>query len=165
MRQPSAKTGRGAARRATVAPARRIQAFTALYVPARYAQIDDMHAGIKLLEDQPGSGPIIERQHSYRIRVRMWLNKGTPIRWTEPWGGISHAVLEDDGHTLITDVRLDRVFLINGLFYGVEGMRVGGTRKLKISPHLAYGERGVPDVVPSNAVLIVEIAVIEERPQ
>ena len=125
-----------------------------------------MHAGIKLLDDQIGSGPVIARQHSYRIRVRMWLNKGTPIRWDRPWGGdITHASLEDDGHTLVTNLRLDRVFLINGLFYGMEGMRIGGTRKLKISPHLAYGERGVPEVVPPNAVLIAEIAVLEERPQ
>jgi hypothetical protein len=94
----------------------------------------------------------------------MWLNKGTPIQWKQPWGLIGDAVLEDDGQTLITDVRLDRVFLHNGLFYGVEGMRVGGTRRLKISPHLAYGERGIPDVVPPNAVLIAEIAFLEERP-
>jgi FKBP-type peptidyl-prolyl cis-trans isomerase len=67
-------------------------------------------------------------------------------------------------HTLVTDVRLNRVFRINGLFYGMEGMRIGGTRKLKISPHLAYGERGVPDVVPPNAVLIAEIAILEEHP-
>jgi hypothetical protein len=56
-----------------------------------------MRSGIKLLEDQPGSGPVIERQHFYRIRVRMWLNKGTPIRWIEPWGGTTYALLEDDG--------------------------------------------------------------------
>jgi hypothetical protein len=126
---------------------------------------DDMRSGITLLEDRPGSGSVVERQHFYRIRVRMWLNKGTPIRWTRPWGGISRAVLEDDGHTLTTDVRLDRVFLINGLFYGVEGMRVGGTRKLKISPHLGYGERGIPDVVPPNAVLLAEVTFLEEQPQ
>jgi FKBP-type peptidyl-prolyl cis-trans isomerase len=64
---------------------------------------------------------------------------------------------------LITDVRLDREFLINGLFYGIEGMRIGGTRKLKISPHLAYGEKGIPDTIPSNAVLIFEVTILEER--
>jgi FKBP-type peptidyl-prolyl cis-trans isomerase len=52
--------------------------------------------------------------------------------------------------------------MVNGLFYGSEGMRVGGTRRLKISPHLAYGDKGVPGVIPANAVLIVEIAFLEE---
>jgi len=47
------------------------------------------------------------------------------------------------------------------LFYGVEGMRVGGTRRLEIAPHLAYGERGVPGSVPPNAMLIVEITILE----
>jgi hypothetical protein len=122
-----------------------------------------VRAGLKLLDDQPGTGVVLERGHCYRIRVRMWLNKGEPVRWTQPWGSINDAVLEDDGHTLTTDARLDRVFLINGLFYSVEGMRVGGTRKLKISPHLGYGERGVPDVIPANAVLVAEITVLEER--
>jgi FKBP-type peptidyl-prolyl cis-trans isomerase len=52
---------------------------------------------------------------------------------------------------------------MNGLFYGVEGMRVGGTRTLKISPHLAYGKRGIPGVILADAVIIAEFSVLEER--
>jgi hypothetical protein len=122
-----------------------------------------MHSGIKLLEDVPGTGPLIQRKRFYRIRMRMWLNKGEPVRWKSPSGSITHAVLEDEGRTLITDVRLDRVFLINGLFYGVEGMSVGGTRRLKISPQLGYGEKGVPGVIPPNSVLNAEVTILEER--
>ena len=50
-----------------------------------------------------------------------------------------------------------------GLFYGIEGMRVGGTRRLRIAPHLAYRESGVPGVIPPNALLIVEIEILSER--
>jgi FKBP-type peptidyl-prolyl cis-trans isomerase len=122
-----------------------------------------MRSGITLLEDISGNGPILVRQRCYRIRVRMWLNKGESVRWKTPWGSISQATLEDEGQTLTTDVRFDRVFLISGLFYGSEGMRVGGTRRLKISPHLGYGGKGVPGVIPPNAVLIAEITFLEER--
>jgi hypothetical protein len=122
-----------------------------------------MHSGIKLLEDVPGAGPLIQRQQLYRIRIRMWLNKGEPVRWPSPWGSIKDAVLEDEGRTLVTDVRLDRVFLINGLFYGVEGMCVGGTRRLRISPQLGYGEKGVPGVIPPNSVLNAEVTILEAR--
>jgi FKBP-type peptidyl-prolyl cis-trans isomerase len=71
------------------------------------------------------------------------------------------ASLDDNGETLTTEVRIDRRSLINGLFYGVEGMRIGGTRRLEIAPHLAYGDRGVPGVIPGGAVLTAEIAILE----
>jgi FKBP-type peptidyl-prolyl cis-trans isomerase len=50
--------------------------------------------------------------------------------------------------------------LIAGLFYGVDGMRVGGIRRLEIAPHLAYGDRGVPGVIPPGALLNAEIAIL-----
>jgi hypothetical protein len=49
-----------------------------------------------------------------------------------PGGPADIARLEDNGETLITEIRIDRRSLVNGLFYGVEGMRVGGTRRLEI---------------------------------
>ena len=76
---------------------------------------------------------------------------------------IDRARLEDDGETLFTDLRIDRENLFAGLFQGIEGMRIGGTRKLKISPHLAYGETGIAGKVPAHAVIIAEIEFIEER--
>jgi hypothetical protein len=63
----------------------------------------------------------------------------------------------------ITEVRIDRRSLVNGLFYGVEGMRVGGTRRLEIGPHLAYGDRGVPGAIPAGAVLTAEITILGAR--
>jgi FK506-binding nuclear protein len=101
------------------------------------------------------------RQHNYRIRLRLWLNKGEPVRWPTAWGPIGAARLDDNGETLITEVRIDRRSLVNGLFYGVEGMHVGGMRRLEIAPHLAYGDRGVPGVIPAGAVLIAEITILD----
>jgi hypothetical protein len=75
-----------------------------------------MKYGIELLVEQPGDGPAVERHESYRIRVKMWLNRGDLVRWEHPWGLVTHAYLEDDGATLVTDVRMDRVSLIPGLF-------------------------------------------------
>lgn len=122
-----------------------------------------MRSGIKVLEDIPGSGPEVERQRVYLLRLKLWLNKGDPIRWKSPWGLTDRARLEDDGETLIADLRLDRDHLINGLFYGIEGMRIGGTRRLKISPHLAYGKRGIPGLIPEDAVVVAELSILEER--
>ena len=93
----------------------------------------------------------------------MWLSRGDPVRWTEPWGSIDEARLEDDGTTLVTTLRVDRVSMFPGLFYGVEGMRVGGRRRLRVAPHLAYREAGIAGVIPANAMLTVEVEVVSER--
>lgn len=116
-----------------------------------------------MLEDRPGSGAAIERGHVYRVRLKTWLNKGEPIRWEQPWGLVDRARLEDDGSTLVTDLRIDRENLIAGLFQGIDGMCIGGCRKLKISPHLAYGDRGIAGRIPPGAAILAEIEIIEER--
>ncbi len=120
-------------------------------------------SGIKLIADMPGDGAAVERQHVYQVRLKIWLNQGGPVRWERPWGMIDRARLEDDGATLITDLRIDRENLFAGLFQGIDGMRIGGRRKLKISPHLAYGETGIPGRIPPGAVIIAEIEFIAER--
>ena len=101
----------------------------------------------------------IERETRTADRDR--LNKGEPVRWSVAWGPVGVARLEDGGATLVTEVRVDRRTLVSGLFYGIEGVRVGGTRRLEIAPHLAYGERGVPGVVPANAVPVAEITIVD----
>ena len=121
-----------------------------------------LRSGLTLLWDVPGSGELVRRQHIYGIRLRLWLSRGDAVRWPTAWGPAGVARLEFNGETLITQVRVDRRSLVSGLFYGVEGMRVGGTRRLEIAPHLGYGERGVPGVIPANAVLTAEITIIEQ---
>jgi FKBP-type peptidyl-prolyl isomerase-like protein len=122
-----------------------------------------MKPGVEILEDIPGLGALVERQAFYDFRIRMWLSRGDAIRWTVPWGLYDRSRLEDDGSTLFTSLRVDRESMFGGLFYGVEGMRVGGTRRLRIAPHLAFKEAGVPGIVPANALLTVEVEVLAER--
>ncbi len=43
-----------------------------------------------------------------------------------------------------------------GVDAGVVGMRVGGKRKLRLPPALAYGQFGTPQI-PANSILIVEL--------
>ena len=123
-----------------------------------------LRSGLTLLADISGAGEPVRRQHRYRIRLRLWLNKEQAVRWQAAWGPAGVARLDDNGETLVTEVRIDRRSLVSGMFYGVEGMRVGGTRRLEIGPHLAYGDRGVPGVIPAGAVLTAEITILEACP-
>ena len=117
-------------------------------------------SGLRILDDLAGEGEPVERGSLYDLRLRLWLNRGEPVRWEQPWGSIDHARLDDDGTTLVTRLRIDRENLVAGLFRGIEGMRIGGRRKLKISPHLAYGDRGIPGKIPPDAVIVAEIEIL-----
>ncbi len=123
-----------------------------------------LRKGLELLSEHQGEGLPVRKHAFYRIKLRLWLHRGDAVRWDKPWGLLDeHARLEENGAVLITDVRIDRVFLFAGLFYGIQGMNVGGTRLLRIAPHLAYGEHGLQGVIPPNAVLTAELSVISER--
>jgi peptidylprolyl isomerase len=47
--------------------------------------------------------------------------------------------------------------LLKGVELGIEGMRKGDTRWLKIPPNLAFGKRGIPGIIPPNSTCFVEI--------
>lgn len=54
--------------------------------------------------------------------------------------------------------------VIPGLEMGIKDMREGGKRKLKISPNLAYGKKGVKNIIPPNSTLLFEIEILNIEP-
>jgi peptidylprolyl isomerase len=53
--------------------------------------------------------------------------------------------------------------VISGWDQGVQGMKVGGRRKLVIPPHLAYGDRGAGGVIGPGETLIFVVDLVEVR--
>jgi FKBP-type peptidyl-prolyl cis-trans isomerase FkpA len=103
-----------------------------------------MRSGVKLRDLRVGGGAVAERGATVSVRYDASLNRGE--RFQE---GISYSF------------RLGRREVIAGLEYGVEGMRVGGLRRITVSPHLGYRDEGVPGVIPPNAVLIFDVELLD----
>jgi hypothetical protein len=116
--------------------------------------------GIELLSEQVGDGPPVRRRNFYEISLRLWLHRGDPVKWLQPWGIIDRARLDDEGATLVTVVRMDRVSVFPGLFYVLDGMRVGGTRRVQVAPHLGFRDVGLAGIIPANALLTVDVTVL-----
>ena len=50
--------------------------------------------------------------------------------------------------------------VIPGFTMGIQGMRVGGLRRVVIPPDLAYGAQGRPPSIPGNSTLLFEIELL-----
>ena len=57
--------------------------------------------------------------------------------------------------------QLGQGHVIPGWDQGVQGMKVGGRRKLVIPPHLAYGESGAGGVIKPNETLIFVVDLVD----
>jgi FKBP-type peptidyl-prolyl cis-trans isomerase FkpA len=51
--------------------------------------------------------------------------------------------------------------VIKGWDEGIQGMKVGGQRQLRVPPDLAYGATGVGNVIPPNAKLVFDVELLQ----
>ncbi|KAI9280024.1 FK506-binding protein 2A [Sporodiniella umbellata] len=58
------------------------------------------------------------------------------------------------------DYKLGNGNLLKGIEDGVHGMCTGEIRRLVIPGDQAYGERGIPNLVPANSAIVVDVEMV-----
>ena len=117
-------------------------------------------SGLKLVDEREGAGAPTKKGDRVVYNTRIFLNQGdeVPLNAIQAKRLPKEMVRVEDGVTLIDHtIVLGRRQAIAGVEHALMGMKVGGYRKVRISPHLAYRDKGIPDLIPTDAVLIAEI--------
>jgi FK506-binding nuclear protein len=99
--------------------------------------------GIEFEDLRVGEGAVAERGTDVEVTYTLSLNRG--------------EIVQADHHCAF---QLGRREVIAGLEYGVEGMRAGGERRIRVGPHLGYRDQLVPGV-PPNAVLEFRVRLVK----
>lgn len=107
-------------------------------------------SGLVIDEITPGEGDEAQAGRMVSVHYTGWLTNGSKfdssVDRNEPF-----------------DFPLGRGHVIRGWDEGVQGMKVGGKRKLTIPPELGYGARGAGGVIPPNATLVFEVELLAVR--
>jgi FKBP-type peptidyl-prolyl cis-trans isomerase FkpA len=106
---------------------------------------------------EPGSGAAVAAGQTAVVHYTGWL-----------WDA---AAPENKGRKFDSSRDHDDTFsfrvgggqVIRGWDQGVEGMKVGGKRRLVIPPELGYGERGAGGVIPGGATLVFDVELMGIR--
>ena len=117
-------------------------------------------SGLKLLEEREGEGISANKGDRVLFHMRLFLNKGdeVPLNETQAQHLPKEMIRTVNGSTFVDrTIVLGRREAIAGVEHALIGMKVGGCRKVRISPHLAYRNKGIPDLVTPDSVLIVEL--------
>ena len=116
--------------------------------------------GVELLEERAGNGPAARVGDRLLFNCRLFLRRGdeVPVNERQAPNLPAHMLRVEGGVTMVDhQVQLGGRQAIPGIEQALLGMRVGGYRKVRIGPHLAYGDKGLPDLIPPNALLVAEV--------
>jgi FKBP-type peptidyl-prolyl cis-trans isomerase len=119
-----------------------------------------LKSGIKLLDEREGIGEPAKKGDRVVYNLKKFLNQGdeVPIYQHQAEYLPETMIRTEDGYRFIDQVtKLGSRRAIAGVEHSLIGMKQGGYRKVRLSPHLAYRDRGLGNLIPPNAVLIIEL--------
>jgi len=102
--------------------------------------------GVEYEDLEVGNGLLAERGCTGEVECSLFLNRGDRVQENEK-----------------CSFRIGACRVIAGLEYGVEGMRAGGKRLIRVGPHLAYRDTRAPTGIPANAVLEFRVSLLSVK--
>ncbi|MEJ2213039.1 MAG: FKBP-type peptidyl-prolyl cis-trans isomerase [Gammaproteobacteria bacterium] len=105
-------------------------------------------SGLKYEDITEGEGNLAEAGQTVSVHYTGWLTDGSKFDSSKD-------------RDMPFDFPLGGGRVIRGWDEGVQGMKVGGIRKLTIPPQLGYGAAGAGGVIPPNATLVFEVELLE----
>lgn len=103
---------------------------------------------LKIEDLTPGTGKEVERGALITTHYRGWLEDGSEFDSSYKKNTPFQCVLSNKR-------------VIQGWILGLQGMKVGGKRRLSVPAQLAYGDRQIGYMIPANSNLIFEIELLE----
>jgi len=104
-------------------------------------------SGLQYIDQVVGTGVVAKAGQTATVHYTGWLQNGTKF---------DSSV--DRGQPFSFPLGAGRV--IKGWDEGVQGMKIGGKRRLTIPSNLGYGARGAGGVIPPHATLIFEVELL-----
>ena len=130
-------------------PADMVTSAPGIRLPPNQQIVFDVHPVELVVTDVvEGTGAEVRLGQTVRVNYTGTLEDGTVFDDSARHGGPQSMTLRDRK-------------LIQGWLVGIPGMRVGGTRRLWIPYHLAYGARSPGPSIPPYSNLIFEIELVD----
>jgi FKBP-type peptidyl-prolyl cis-trans isomerase FkpA len=104
-------------------------------------------SGLQYEEITVGTGATAQAGQTVTVHYTGWLTDGTQFDSSKDRG-------------IPFEFNLGEGEVIRGWDEGVQGMQVGGIRKLTIPAELGYGRRGAGGIIPPNATLVFEVELL-----
>ena len=108
-------------------------------------------SGLQYEDTVVGSGAVAQVGQRVSVHYTGWLYQNDEA-------GAKFDSSKDRGQPF--EFPLGAGHVIKGWDEGVQGMAVGGTRRLVIPANLGYGARGAGGVIPPNATLLFEVELL-----